>query len=499
MLRIAAYMPISKGGGGDPFRDPNDNIAPQRLILQIVDQPASLNPNQWPQRGGAKNTGYFPGDVSFIRINPLSPSGGPISDDFARFAFVAEMAEVIMGFYGWGASTGHGEALSRIFAELLYPASAYDTASSSSPAPWVNNWLNTVPRTDFISVNEPTDRDQISYGCGILFINYLCYQLNVPLEAVCQAGGVTLKDHYKNLTGNTDDPLAAMNNLLNAHYPASDSINLLNNNPFPLLDAANRKVSLAFQKSASAHPVPLSGIAHVAPFFTCPAKDYAYTGVGVSVQWAVTATAIGFGRPRFTWRVNGSSVPSTGGTLSVTADVDIPNPNDPTRPAPSSGVSLFDYTDNDVNTRDTLGNVLALWNDAHQGDYHVKIEVDVTELADPIGAPAIGSAPLDFDALYFRYDAQYYIDGQACEEAFEKAITHLPKLEQLINILHTLPDPPEGPRVAEVVDAIDQIRAEVSRAAGANEEQGEQLAEYIAGKLRVAPELILPNARISPA
>ena len=129
LFGLTLYMPTHTGGLGDPF-------APQRVIIQVVDQPADTPANQWPQRGGARNTGYSPGHVSYIRINPVSPSGSPITDDFARFLFVAEMAEQIMGFYGWNLAHSQGEALSRILAELFYPASAYDAASSVSLAPW---------------------------------------------------------------------------------------------------------------------------------------------------------------------------------------------------------------------------------------------------------------------------------------------------------------------------------------------------------------------------
>ena len=317
--KLSLYLAMSVSGPSDLFRDANDTIAPQRVFIQVLDQPASLDSKSWPPRGGANNNGRVPfGGIGFIRINPLSPSGTSITDDFARFLFVAEMAEQMMYFYGWDAASCQGEALSRILAELLYPAPAYDAASSVSVAPWINQWLNASPRPDRISTDLPKDdTNQIDYGCGILFINYLCSQRRFSLRDVCGAGGKNLADRYHNLTHGTDDPFSAITSLLNKHFLPGTFFNLLNNNPFPLLDAPDRKVSFSFEKNTTFHPVPEAGVAYLSPFFTCPKRDYSYFGVGVAVQWTVTATAIGFGQPRFQWRINGIPLPSTSGTLSI--------------------------------------------------------------------------------------------------------------------------------------------------------------------------------------
>jgi len=67
------------------------------------------------------------------------------------------MAEQMMQFFAWDARSSQGEALSRILAELFYPASAYDGASSVSVAPWVNPWLNASPRqTELAQMSQKT-------------------------------------------------------------------------------------------------------------------------------------------------------------------------------------------------------------------------------------------------------------------------------------------------------------------------------------------------------
>jgi len=70
---------------------------------------------------------------------------------------------------------------------------------------------------------------------------------------------------------------------------------------------------------------------------------------------------------------------------------------------------------------------------------------------------------LDFDGLVFQYEPQHYIDQAACEKAFNEGLDRVPKLEKLIAIFRTLPEPPWGPRISDVFDAVDQIRTEVAR------------------------------------
>jgi hypothetical protein len=166
---LSQYMPYMRGGGGDPF------IAPHPTIdIQIVNDP--LNE---PGFGGASNNGFSIGRQSNIRINPFSAVNKQISDDYAGFLFVAEMAEILMGFYGWDAGSSQGEALSRVMAEELH---------SASTANFVNTWLGwSRPRPDWITRSEPAsgpfirgDLDPVAYGCGIIFIYFLRYQLTFP-------------------------------------------------------------------------------------------------------------------------------------------------------------------------------------------------------------------------------------------------------------------------------------------------------------------------------
>jgi hypothetical protein len=152
--------------------------------------------------------------------------------NLVRMLVVAEADEVFMADQsaGWNCGASNGEGLSRVLATRMYPAELDGFASAS-------DWLNSG-RPDWVSNNEPTDRNFISIGCSTLFINYLRYQLHFTLAQIVLAAGTTLQQTYARLTGSNDafGPFAA---LLQRHFPAGTPVSLANDNPFPLLDPAS--------------------------------------------------------------------------------------------------------------------------------------------------------------------------------------------------------------------------------------------------------------------
>jgi hypothetical protein len=153
--------------------------------------------------------------------------------DYIRMLVVAEEVEVFSATQGlrWDCGTTNGEALSRVLAEELYPDEAIVLASA---------WLNSE-RPDYITENEPSplpdgklaDSDQVSNACGVLFLNWLHYQLGFNWDQIVQAGASSLGRTYTKLTGQTDafERFAAF---MQAHFPAGTLVNLRTNNPFPL-------------------------------------------------------------------------------------------------------------------------------------------------------------------------------------------------------------------------------------------------------------------------
>ncbi len=149
--------------------------------------------------------------------------------DLENFLTCAEVDEVLMAAQakGWNCGASAGEGLSRVLATELHPASLGRFASAS-------HWLNS-PRPDWVTQTETTDRDYVSIGCATLFINYLRHQLHFSLAQIVQAGGTTLAQTYERLTGSTDafGPFAG---LLEARFPPGVTVDLANDNPFPLAE-----------------------------------------------------------------------------------------------------------------------------------------------------------------------------------------------------------------------------------------------------------------------
>jgi hypothetical protein len=147
--------------------------------------------------------------------------------DLENFLNCAEVSEVLMAAQakGWNCGASAGEGLSRVLATELHPASLGNFASAS-------HWLNSA-RPDWVTQTEGTDRDYVSIGCATLFINYLRYQHHFSLAQIVQAAGTTLQQTYQRLTGSTDafGPFAS---LLEARFPPGVTVNLPNDNPFPL-------------------------------------------------------------------------------------------------------------------------------------------------------------------------------------------------------------------------------------------------------------------------
>lgn len=479
LFRLAEYLPFQLGGGGDIF-------ALRPVIVRVQDAPLPSDPNtkKGPPRNGADNFGDPTKSTQsdLIRINPFDLSGNLLSPDAMRLRFCAEMDEQLMYAYNWHPGDGQGEAVSRWLAYLFYPAVAFVD---------VNDWLLQDPRPDWVNNLKPSDTDDISYGCGLIFLNYIVSQLQLSMPDFLQAGGNTMADRYHNLTKATDDPFVTMNNLLLKHY--GKVVQLATNNPFPLYDAKDRKVLFSYTKSATSH-LGAPGIAHVAPFFNCPAKDYNYNQVIRTVTQSVTASTVGFGVPDFVWKIQGLKQLASSSTGVVTVPMAIPDPNHPIVPKQTTGDMTFSYTRNESGALNSKTSTLTVTNTDFNGDYTVDISCDVTEQQEGSVNPVTADQGLDFDALGIQYEPRYYSDQAACEKAFENAISHLPRLQREIQIIKTLPDPPSERTLGRVLEAAQAIRGLVADVAKTNRAQADQIAEFAAVTLGV-PRTVFVDAK----
>jgi hypothetical protein len=110
--------------------------------------------------------------------------------------FEAELSECCMNSQLCGFSTG--EALSRWCAAVISNNALSDFATAPS---WVQAGM-----PDFVNQTDPTDRDPVSTGCGMVFISWLLSQ-GIGLDAIAQAmvglgDSGTLAQLYAGLIGN---------------------------------------------------------------------------------------------------------------------------------------------------------------------------------------------------------------------------------------------------------------------------------------------------------
>ncbi len=186
-------------------------ITPARLPFKILIVPGN---------GGASHTSC---PATEIRCDAFDGTAA----DLMRMLVVAETDEVFMANQaaGWDCGASNGEGLSRILAAELYPASLNGFATGAA-------WLDSN-RPDFVSQTDPSDTNFVSTGCATLFLNYLRHQLGFPWPRIVQAGGATLAETYRRLTGKADAfaPFAA---LLAKRFPPGQASGLANDNPFPI-------------------------------------------------------------------------------------------------------------------------------------------------------------------------------------------------------------------------------------------------------------------------
>jgi hypothetical protein len=473
----AIYMPF-----GDRFS--------YKVMVQLYDDIAFQH---GPERGGANNVGgEHPGTHAQIRINQHNPDGSRITDEYARLLFVAEVSELIMVLYAWKPGSSTGEALSRAFAEQFYPDATYDHKNPTG-APWVNAWLNTPERKNFIDgSNESNDRDLIAYGCSILFINYLRFQLGISLADICRAGGVnTLADIYKKLTGNTDDPLQRMIGLIDKHFDHTKSIQLLSNNPFPLAEGTSSYVMLASSQSVRKSPPTKfqeSGAVNLRPFSTCPAKDYYYRAVTAEVTVTISATAVGFGDPKFQWSVNGTLLLSEHGAVTTTVDLATPEPSTPRSPRHSPGSFTIDFQVRDEFTWRGLISKLILTGRSFDGTYTIPVRVDVTEAFGGATATSAG-VTLEMEQFQIVYEDAYYRDRIQCAAL---AIPKVPKAIVDLGEVAPVP-PPEGQN--SLIGYLADVHAEIEELATRDEGSAMLAAEYMGVKLNVSSEVFMPSQK----
>src|SRR5215469_12695861 len=153
---------------------------------------------------------------------------------FMRSLVIAEEDEVFEANFGhgWDCGASNGEGLSRVLANDMVPG--VEPAGFVSPPVWLDgpSDITGVLREDWVNNTDPTDTNYFSIGCSVLFLNWLRFQLNFSWTQIIAAGGPTLAETYKNLTGE-DDGFTRFKALVDQKWPPGQPSGLTKDNPFP--------------------------------------------------------------------------------------------------------------------------------------------------------------------------------------------------------------------------------------------------------------------------
>lgn len=168
--------------------------------------------------GGAYHYGcdFTTGGVLYLDATFANTTQNPLDLEVALY--IAELSEAFMGTQGkgWGCGSSNGEGLSRFLAENS-PPGVMPTWGITGPS-----WAAAV-FPDWVTKTEATDRNYVSTGCAVVYL-YWMRSLGFTISQITQAGGATLADNYKTLTGKT----TAYNDLL----AAVKGLSITSDNPF---------------------------------------------------------------------------------------------------------------------------------------------------------------------------------------------------------------------------------------------------------------------------
>ncbi|HEU4671787.1 MAG TPA: hypothetical protein VFS32_02700 [Candidatus Limnocylindrales bacterium] len=432
--------------------------------------------------GGGSNRGWGDDESSVIGVNGTKPF--PNRDEYARFVFVAELAEILMDFtgYGWNRGASNGEALSIFLATSLHGGAYYRTVSG----PRVNQWLNANPRPDWIDATEGTDQNQVSYGCGLLFLYWLQGQLRYTTRQIVTKPSGTLAQVHAALTGQPNG-FAAFRDLVERHLPTGFGVQVGSDNIFPLLDGRARSVYVQPSSStiSSTRKEPPRRIT-LDPGFICEPRDYDYWLVEEVEEVDVTATCRGFANARIGWSVNGVAL--AGGRGPTADSVRLP------------GDSVLTYPDGrkTTNPSKTIGvqylvasswnkSTLKIRNTEFLGITGLEIIAAAAEQAIGGDAGVSRTETWGLGGLVTEVEPRYSEDRRSCNPQFQMIDRSVLELAERIYVLIHTPDPAPELLVA-VTRALERLRALADEAAESTGISAERIVDEALASIR--PETI---------
>ena len=443
--------------------------------------------------GGGSNSRYQTGGNSWVKVNALDGSPNKkLADDGTRAIFVAEIVEVLMSYQDiktkkttWHPGWSDGEGLSRVTMELLYHEASYQLLG----APFVNGWMQSTKRPDFVSKNKKTDTDGTSFGCAMLFIYYLYSQLGFGLPSIINKAGSTLEDTYKALTGKSGG-YTAFTKLLAKYFPIGDTPTLPFDNPFPLLDGNERSVRVFLsESSAGPNAGSTSGSSKFNACGSRPKSTYKWTLTNLNEKLTCTAQVTGFGQPVYNWKINGYEVSGEGsGFIGINATVLVDDPNNPQHPTSSTqSVTLYSAGANTENY-EGLSSQLLIFNQSYPGHILLTIEADVSELfasKDVTSGFALGT----LDTQKLKYDTKYYNDLADCRAGWLHEFGPIIVLAPWVTLLLTLPDP--APEMLNGAAVLSAVVGEIAAISASQPNVAQQVAIVMSSVLNVPLAMLL--------
>ena len=441
----------------------------------------------------ANNNRYHTDGSMLIVMNPFDGSAQEdLADDGVRALFIAEFVEVLMSYRNyktgtatWNEAASDGEGLSHVLAAFFYDDAYYKILGG----PFINSWLQSTARKDWISTTESSDTDIDSFGCSILFIYYLYSQLGYAMDKIITQAGTTLEATYQVLTGKSGG-YAAMTQFLAPYFPIGQTPSLPFDDPFPLGNP--RTVSISFQESGETPKPVSSGSATISPGFGCPAKTYHWTLSNVSQGLTCTAAVSGFGQPVYQWYINGQKVPFTG-TDTFSATVLEDDPSNPDHPKSSvKSVQLYWETPGSASSYRGLAGLLVIYNESFDGHVLLDVAVDVNEKYASSNVTS-GSSVGTIDTQVLTYEDQYYKDRLACLETLRINLSRQFKppqpLPSWVFVLLNLPDPP--PEVLIGIQVLVQLAAEIEQIAARDSRLAHQITQVFSSLLNMPQQWLL--------
>ncbi len=251
--RAVVHVDAVMGGRGrriaeailDSVEEEIDSIAEHFGNLALPDLPLNVVVAQLPGVERAYHHAASSADL-FIDARTMPA----IEPRYSRFLLSTLLVDLFLDASGraWSPGDSHGEALSRALATSAYPRQISGFATA---AVWLDG-----DRPDLVSSPASGQDDAAAVGLGVLFLNWLHFQLGHLWEDIIACAAATLAESYYRLVGDAEDAFAAFSREVEAIYPAGRPSELATDNPFPRARPVPAEDAVAAREAPAEPAIP---------------------------------------------------------------------------------------------------------------------------------------------------------------------------------------------------------------------------------------------------